>query len=94
MTDARDFARRLADLLRRERDTAAGFLITLADFDARKLWRDLGYASLFSFLHRELGMSKGAAYYRSTAAELVQRFPEVFEPLRDVRPVGPVRPSC
>jgi len=33
-------------------------------------------------LHRELGLSKGAAFYRKTAAELVQRYPEVIEPLR------------
>ena len=38
--------------------------------------------SLFYFLHRELGLSKGAAFYRKTAAELIQRYPEVVEPLR------------
>jgi hypothetical protein len=42
----------------------------------------LGYTSLFHFLHRHLGMSKGAAHYRKTAAELIQRVPEVVEPLR------------
>jgi hypothetical protein len=30
-------------------------------------------------------MSKGAAHYRKTAAELIQRIPEVVEPLRDGR---------
>jgi 5-methylcytosine-specific restriction endonuclease McrA len=39
----------------------------------------------FYFLHRDLGLSKGAAYYRKVAAELVQRFPEIVEPLRDGR---------
>jgi hypothetical protein len=53
----------------------ADFLVALADFDRRRLWVELGYSSLFSFLHRELGLSKGAAFYRKTAAELVQRFP-------------------
>ena len=33
-------------------------------------------------MHRELGLSKGSAFYRKTAAELVQRYPEVIEPLR------------
>jgi hypothetical protein len=56
-----------------------------ADFDQRRLWLELGHASLFSFLHRELGLSKGAAHYRKTAAELVQRFPEIVAPLRDGR---------
>ncbi|WP_242394302.1 HNH endonuclease [Anaeromyxobacter oryzisoli] len=63
----------------------ADFLVALADFDRRRLWVELGYSSLFWFLHRELGLSKGAAFYRKTAAELVQRFPEVIEPLRDGR---------
>ena len=63
----------------------ADFLVALADFDRRRSWEELGYSSLFYFLHRELGLSKGAAHYRKTAAELVQRFPEIVEPLRDGR---------
>ncbi|HET7824854.1 MAG TPA: HNH endonuclease [Anaeromyxobacter sp.] len=38
-----------------------------------------------SFLHRELRLSRGAAYYRQAAATLVQRHPEVLEPIRDGR---------
>jgi len=63
----------------------AEFLVALADFDRRQGWLELGHSSLFYFLHRELGLSKGAAHYRKTAAELVQRFPEIVEPLRDGR---------
>ncbi len=59
--------------------------LALADFDRRKLWLELGHASLFYFLHRQLGLSKGAAHYRKTAGELIQRFPEIVEPLRDGR---------
>jgi hypothetical protein len=85
MNDTRDLTCRLADLLRRERAALAEFLLTLADFDRERRWLELGHASLFYFLHRELGLSKGAAFYRKTAAELVQRYPEVVEPLRDGR---------
>ncbi len=85
MNHAREFTARLADLLRREHHAMADFLVVLADFDRRRLWLELGHASLFYFLHRELGLSKGAAHYRKTAAELVQRFPEIVEPLRDGR---------
>ncbi len=63
----------------------AEFLVALADFDKRRGWLELGHSSLFYFLHRELGLSKGAAHYRKTAAALVQRFPEIVEPLRDGR---------
>jgi hypothetical protein len=85
MTNAREFTNRLAELLRREQGAMADFLLALAEFDRRRLWLDLGHASLFMFLHRELGLSKGAAHYRKTAAELVQRMPEIVEPLRDGR---------
>jgi hypothetical protein len=85
MDHARDFTRRLQDLLRREHGALADFLVALAEFDARRLWVELGHASLFYFLHRELALSKGAAFYRKTAAELIQRFPEVVEPLRHGR---------
>jgi hypothetical protein len=85
MTTAREFTIRLADLLRREQAAMADFLVALADFDRRRLWLELGHANLFSFLHRELGLSKGAAHYRKVAAELVWKFPEIVEPLRDGR---------
>ncbi len=84
-TSARDLSARLADLLSRERNAMADFLLALSGFDEQRRWLDLGYASLFDFLHRELGLSKGAAHYRKTAAGLVQRFPEIVEPLRDGR---------
>src|SRR5512138_1674750 len=85
MTNAREFTARLADLLRREHHAMADFLLALADFDRQRLWASLGHASLFYFLHRELGLSAGAAHYRKTAASLIQRFPEIVEPLRDGR---------
>ncbi len=60
----------------------ADFLLALADFDRKKLWRELGHTSLFYYLHRELRLSKGAAQNRKTAAELIQAFPEVEAALR------------
>jgi hypothetical protein len=85
MDTARDLADRLASLLRREQGAMADFLLALADFDRSRSWLALGYTSLFYFLHRALKLSAGAAYHRKTAAELLQRFPEVIEPLRDGR---------
>jgi hypothetical protein len=73
----------LATLLRAERTAAADFLLALADFDRRRDWERLGHASLFAFLVAELGLSKGAAYVRFTAARLLQDFPEVIEPIRE-----------
>jgi hypothetical protein len=83
--DARELSDRLSQLLRREHAALAEFLVALASFDERRGWEALGYSGLFTYLHRELGLSKGAAFYRKTAAELVRRFPEIVAPLGDGR---------
>ena len=63
----------------------AGGGAELAEFDRRSLWREAGYGTLFDYLHRELKLSLGAAHYRKVGAELVRRFPEIIEPIRDGR---------
>ncbi|ACG74340.1 HNH nuclease [Anaeromyxobacter sp. K] len=83
MDTALEFTKRLASLLRSERHAMAEFLVALADFDRRGLWRDRGHTSLFSFLHRELKLSAGSAQLRKTAAELIQRYPAVEDALRE-----------
>ena len=85
MTSARELSSRLADLLHREHCALADFLVALSEFDRARGWVELGYASLFDYLHRALGLSKGAAFYRMTAARLVEEHPAVVEPLRDGR---------
>jgi hypothetical protein len=61
----------------------ADFLVALADFDRQRLWVQLGHASVFYYLHRDLKLSKGAAHYRNVAARLIQEFPEVIGPFRE-----------
>src|SRR5512142_2180499 len=85
METAHDFTVRLQNLLRRERLALGDFLVALADFDQRRLWLEAGFASLFDYLRRELGLSKASAFYRMRAAQLLQRFPALAEPLRDGR---------
>jgi 5-methylcytosine-specific restriction endonuclease McrA len=80
---ARESSRHLSTLLRHEQGAMADFLVALADFDRRALWRDLGHSCLFYYLQRELRLSDGAAHFRKVAAKLIQRFPEVVEPLRE-----------
>jgi len=83
LLEARQLRDALKLLLRREQAAMAELLVALADFDKRRGWEPLGHASLFAFLVVELGLSKSAAYYRRSAAELLQDFPEVIEPLRE-----------
>src|SRR5512146_1096767 len=82
METARALTENLAALLRREHHALAEVLVALADFDQRRLWVEMGHASLFYYLHRELRLSKGAAQYRKVAAELIQQVPGIVEPLR------------
>jgi hypothetical protein len=82
LAEARQRRDALASLLGREREAAADFLRALSDFDRRRGWERLGHASLFAFLTRELGLSKGAAYLRFTAARLLPRHPAVERALR------------
>jgi hypothetical protein len=82
MPTAREDTVRLADLLRREHHALAEFLIALAAFDRERRWSELGFASLFDFLRRELKLSAGAAQYRKTAAELIRIYPAVEAGLR------------
>jgi hypothetical protein len=83
LTAARTFHSRLVDLLRVEFASLGAFLEALAEFDRRKLFRDLGHADLFAYLHKGLKLSRAAAHHRRAGAWLVQRFPEVLEPIRE-----------
>jgi hypothetical protein len=76
---------RHAELLRIERGALADLLLSLAEFDRVAAYRELGFATFFDYLHRELRLSRGSAHYRQVAVRLVVRFPEVVEPLRDGR---------
>jgi hypothetical protein len=83
LPEARSFHTRLVVLLRVEFASLGSFLEALAEFDRRKLFRPLGYADLFSYLHRGLKLSRAAAHHRRAAAWLVERFPAVLEPIRE-----------
>jgi 5-methylcytosine-specific restriction endonuclease McrA len=82
LSAARTESARLSDLLRREHHAMAEFLVALAIFDEQRRWDALGYGSLFDYLHRKLGLPKSAAFYRMTAAHLVQQYPAAVEPFR------------
>jgi hypothetical protein len=83
LRQARESSLQLARLLRHEHDGRGEFLLALAEFDRDRLWEQLGYPRLFPYLHHELKLSNAAAWYRKVAARLIQRFPEVVEPIRE-----------
>jgi hypothetical protein len=84
-TSARDLDRRLADLVRSERHLVVQFVVELAGFAKRELYRELGYTSLFYYCVRQLGLSKSSAFRRSEVARLIARFPVIAERLAEGR---------
>jgi hypothetical protein len=84
-TSARDLDRRLADLVRSERHLVVQFVIELAGFAKRELYRELGYTSLFYYCVRQLGLSKASAFRRSEVARLIARFPVIADRLTEGR---------
>ena len=81
--NAREWSFRISELARREHSALADLLLAVAEFDGQDVYRQLGYSSLFDFLHREVGLSRGSAYYRQVGARMIRRFPEVEGPVRD-----------
>src|SRR5258707_982073 len=84
-TSARDIDRRLAELVRSERHLVVQFVVELAGFAKRELYRDLGYPSLFYYCVRQLGLSKSSAFRRSETPRLIARFPVIADRLADGR---------
>src|SRR2546430_524699 len=84
-TSARDIDRRLADLVRSERHLVIQFVVELAGFAKRELYRELGYTSLFYYCVRQLGLSMSSAFRRSETARLIARFPAVADRLSEGR---------
>ena len=80
-TSARDIDRRLADLVHSERHLVIQFVVELAGFAKRELYRELGYTSLFYYCVRQLGLSKSSAFRRSEVARLIARFPVIADRL-------------
>ena len=85
LSEARQLRDALKLLLRKEQAAMAEFLVALADFDRRRGWEPLGHASIFAFLVAELGLSTSSTYWRKSAAELLQDFPELERHLRQGR---------
>src|ERR1700682_3366110 len=80
-TSARDIDRRLAELVRSERHLVVQFVVELAGFAKRELYRELGYTSLFYYCVRQLGLSQSSAFRRSEVARLIARFPAIADQL-------------
>ena len=73
-------------LLREERTLSARLLAHLAEVDARQLYRQHAYSSMFEYCVRALHLSESEAYLRIGAARLGRRFPRVLPMLANGEP--------
>ena len=82
---AREASDRLLKLLSAERAATLRFVTELAEFHRLRQWESLGYASLFDYLTRVLGLHRSEAFYRMKAAELLIQYPQLVEVIGDGR---------
>ena len=64
-------------LVLKEREVLVKLLHHLKEIDARKLYSDLGFSSLFVYMTKGLGFSESAAGRRIQAARLLKSHPEI-----------------
>lgn len=70
---------RLKDLVQKERKLLHVILEHIREIDARKLYLERAYSSIYEYLTKELGYSGSAAMRRLEAARLLREAPEVAE---------------
>jgi hypothetical protein len=73
---------RLRALVRRNNAVEAELLAHLAEVDARRLYLEQAYPSMFAYCVRALHFSEAAAYKRITAARAARRHPELLDAVR------------
>src|SRR5690349_23009871 len=66
-------------LLREERKLSARLLLHLGEVDARQLYRQHAYSSMFEYCVQALHLSEAEAYLRINAARLGRRTPRVLQ---------------
>ena len=69
----------LRRLVRADHTLSARLLVHLGEVDARGLYREYAYASMFAYCVNELHMSEGQAYLRIQAARLGRQFPLIVQ---------------
>jgi len=72
-----ELIKKIKELRGEEKRILALLLEYLHELDNRKLYRELGYPSLFAFCTKALGYSEGAAFRRIAAARALSVCPEL-----------------
>lgn len=76
---------RLRRLMGGERRIQVAFLLHLSEFESRRGFAELGYASLWEYCEKELGLREVAVWRRTQAARILRSFPQAADYLKDGR---------
>lgn len=74
---------RLEKLVRTERKITHLVLLHVLEIEERKLYAEMGFDSMYSYLTRGLGYSESSAYRRLQSARLLKKIPAVAEKLEE-----------
>jgi hypothetical protein len=66
-----------------ERESTAALIAAIAEIDARRLYRQEGFKSTYTYCRRVLKLSEHAAYDRIAAARKLREFPGILQRLKD-----------
>ncbi len=78
-----EMQRRMKKLVRTERKITHLVLLHILEFESRKLYADLGYDRMYSYLTKHLGYSDFCAYARLQSAQMLKKAPVISEKLED-----------
>lgn len=66
-------------LANEERKVTAKILYHIKEIEVRKLFTELGYSSLFDYVVKELGYTRGSAFRRINSARMIKDMPSVIK---------------
>jgi len=79
----KELLNRLSKLVKKERDLTLEILDFIIEVENRKIYRQLGYSSMFVYCTEGLGYSESSANRRIYAARAIRKCPKAHEYLRD-----------
>lgn len=74
---------RMEKLVRTERKITHLILLHILEFEDRKLYADLGFDGMYSYLTRGLGYSEASAYRRLQSARLLRQVPQAADKIEN-----------